>query len=99
MFEEWDDGGGVLWGTVVSCMPGSTLQILGSLFPNWGGPTQWYGTWDLAADGEATVLKYSQTGVGRVSEAAMGEQDKGWQFLCDALKANVEGQPAPVWVD
>ena len=78
MYEEWDNGGGVLWGTVICSDPGSRLQILGSLFPNWGGPSQWYGTWDLKANETGTTLTFSETAMGKVSESGTAEKDKGW---------------------
>lgn len=99
MFETWDDGGSALWGTVVTVKPNKQLQVLGSIFPNWGGPSQWFGTWDLVANGEKTMLRYSEHAIGRSSEAGNLEKEKGWQFLWSALKANVEGAPAPTWVD
>ena len=39
MFESWGDGvGGVLWGNVVTVDPHKRLEILGSVFPSFGGP-------------------------------------------------------------
>ena len=97
MFEEWDGGGGVLWGTVVGVEHQKMLQVLGNVFPNWGGPTEWYGTWTLKQDGAGTSLAFSESATGRVSEEGMVEKDKGWRFLMDTLKAHVEGTPAPEW--
>lgn len=99
MLEQWDEGGGVLWGTVVSIDPNVRLQVLGTIFPNWGGPTQWYGTWDLGANEGGTLLSFSETALGKVSAEGLAEKDKGWRFLWAVLGAHVEGSPAPVWVD
>ncbi len=99
MYEEWDSGGGVLWGNVVSIDPNKSLQVLGVVFPNWGGPTQWYGSWTLQEAGGGTLLQFSETGVGRVSDGGMEEKDKGWKFLWASLKAHAEGKPAPAWTD
>ena len=30
MYEQWDNGGGVLWGTVVGVEPNVSLQVLGT---------------------------------------------------------------------
>ena len=97
MMEAWGDGGGVLWGTVISYEANVRLQILGSLFPNWGGPSQSFGTWDLETAGTGTVLRYSEHSVGRVSDSGAEEKTVGWQFLHDSLKAHVERTAAPTW--
>ena len=97
MFETWESGGGVLWATVVCIDPAVRLQVLGTSFPNWGGPSQWYGTWDLAVSENGTMLKFSESTIGRISEDGAADNEKGWQFLCNTLKAHVEGSPAPEW--
>ena len=97
MFETWADGGGVLWATVCTIDPGKCLQVLGHQFPNWGGPLQWYGTWQLESARNCTILSYSEGIIGRLSDSAMNEKDKGWRFLMSCLKAHVEGDSAPAW--
>jgi uncharacterized protein YndB with AHSA1/START domain len=99
MFEQWDNGGGVLWGTVVCCDPGSLLQVLGVTFPNWGGPAQSYNTWELKGLGEGTMLTFSESTLGRVSDPNLAEKDKGWRFLWETLKAHLEQTPFPKWQD
>ena len=100
MYEAWEGGGGVLWGTVVAVEPGKRLQIMGSTFPNWGGPSLWFGTWTLGTDGDDTVLTFAESTFGKVSDSLAEQKDKGWQFLLGAaLKSRVEGRPAPAWED
>lgn len=99
MYEHWEGGGGALWGNVVSVDPQQSLQVLGHLFPNWGGPCQWYGTWNLSSNGHQTKLSFSETALGRISDTGMEEKDKGWKFLWASLKAYVEKAPAPNWED
>lgn len=99
MFEQWDAGGGVLWGNVVLVEPNVCLKVLGNVFPNWGGPTEWYGTWELTAQDNGTRLKYSESDVGRIADSGVGEKIKGWTFLWDTMKAFVEGNPPPSWQD
>ena len=99
MFESWDDGGGVLWGTVVTVKAAQQLQVLGAIFPNWGGPVQSYATWDLEAAEDGTLLKFDEHMLGNVSAAGLEDKDKGWTFLWAALKAHVEGSNPPQWVD
>ena len=92
MFEHWGDGGGVLWGTVVTVDPQKSLQVAGHLFPNFGGPSLWYGTWSLEANGPKTRLTFSESSVGRVSDEGLKQKDEGWKFLCDALRQHVESR-------
>ena len=99
MMERWDGGGGVLWGTVICVDPDTQLQVIGSTFPGWGGPSQWFGTWELMPSGKKTLLKFSEHAIGRVSESGNKEKDKGWQFLWATLKSHVEGNAPPVWAD
>jgi len=68
------------------------------VFPNWGGPSIWFGSWELKADGAVTILSFSESTVGRVSDSYVAEKEKGWNFLFGgALKPYVEGTPAPEW--
>ena len=99
MYEDWGNGGGALWATVVTVEPGRMLQVSGLLFPNWGGPTQWYGTWTLSAESGGTKMTYSEADVGRVSEDSKAELYKGWSFLWATMKAYLEGTTPPVWED
>jgi uncharacterized protein YndB with AHSA1/START domain len=92
MKETWSNGGGVLWGTVICANPGVQLQVLGALFPNWGGPSQWFGSWDLSASGTGTKLRFSESTVGRIADAGLGEKQEGWEFLGNALKEYAENQ-------
>ncbi len=91
MFESWDSGGGLLWGTVVGIDPEKSLQVLGHLFPGWGGPSEWYGSWTLSQSGTRTILEFTESSLGKLSADGMDEKDKGWQFLWATLKAHVEG--------
>jgi len=99
MFEEWEDGGGLLWGTVVSVDPSRRLQVTGCTFPDWGGPTHWYGSWELHDKDGGTILTFSEHAIGRISDNYSAEKEKGWQFLWQALKAYTEGTEPPEWSD
>ncbi|MFK8031574.1 MAG: SRPBCC domain-containing protein [Gammaproteobacteria bacterium] len=98
MYEQWDNGGGVLWGNVVGLNPGKKLEVLGSVFPSFGGPTQWFGTWDLVAKSDKlTELRFSEVSLGNVSESGTHEKDTGWRYLWSCMHAFIDGRPAPVW--
>ena len=99
MGELWDGGGGVVWATVVGVEPNKRLQVTGTSFPGWGGPSQWLGVWELTAKGASTRLKFTESAIGRVSDGNVADKDKGWKFLWAALAAHVEDKPAPQWQD
>lgn len=99
MYEEWDDGGGLLWAQVVAVQPDRLLQVLGHSFPNWGGPSTWYGTWEFAGDDAGTKLTFSESVVGRVPEGYADDKNKGWHFLWASLKAHLEGTEPPIWTE
>ncbi|MFK7958665.1 MAG: SRPBCC domain-containing protein, partial [Lysobacterales bacterium] len=99
MYESWgENGGGVLWGNVVTVDPAKRLEILGSVFPSFGGPNQWFGTWDLEAKGEqGCLLTFSENSLGLVSVKGTEDRDTGWTYLWNTMKAHIEGKPAPGW--
>jgi len=97
MFETWGEGGGLVWGNVATVEPNKRLQIVGHIFPNWGGPVQCYNTWELEQDGNITHVKFDESSVGRITEDGTKEKDKGWRFLIQSLKAHVEKSKPPAW--
>ncbi|HVS62428.1 MAG TPA: SRPBCC domain-containing protein [Thermoanaerobaculia bacterium] len=100
MVEDWGEGQGLMWGQVATVDRPRKLEVVGYAFPQWGGPSTWLGTWDLEADGDGTVVRFSEAAVGRITESYGAEKEKGWRFLFDgALKAYVEGTEPPVWKD
>ena len=99
MYESWDNGGGLLWATVYCVEPGQRLQVSGLSFPNWGGPSQWLGHWELSDQGAGTRLRFTEHTIGRVSDALTADKRKGWQFLWEVLEAHCTGKPAPAWSD
>jgi uncharacterized protein YndB with AHSA1/START domain len=97
MYESWENGG-LLWGTVTTIEPVHLLQVVGHTFSNWGGPSASYWTWTLEGDESGTVVRFEEDIVGNITEAGVEERTTGWTFLFEgALKAHLEGRPAPVW--
>jgi len=97
MKETWEDGGGLVWGTVMAVQPGSLLQVLSATFPNWGGPTVSFITWKVEESAGGTLLAFEEGNVGRVGAAQLAEKHKGWGFLLAAVQAHLTGAPAPTW--
>ncbi len=97
VYEEWDDGGGLLWGQVCTAVPNQTLQVTGHSFPDWGGPSIMFATWKLSASGDGCTLHFSERALGETPEHYAAEKDKGWRFLMDVMKAYIEGTTPPEW--
>lgn len=106
MYEDWSagggsdgaDGAGLLWATVYTVDPGKLLQVAGLGFPEWGGPSLWMGTWRLETDGDATLLRFQESAIGRIDERYVAEKEKGWNYLfAGVLKAHLEGREPPAW--
>ena len=97
MYEDWSDGSGLLWGTVVTLVPERMLQVAGYTFPEWGGPSTWFGTWKLEGDAETCTLRFTHDQVGATAEGWQEKYEGGWVFLWTALKAHLEGKPPPKW--
>ena len=100
MKESWDDGGGLVWATVIAVEPERRLQVQGVTFPSWGGPNIWFGSWSLTPAGDGTKLVFEESTVGKVSSGNLAEKEKGWGYLYrQALPAYLAGEPVPPWVD
>lgn len=102
MAEEWGDGTGILWGTVLTVDPHRHLEVVGHASPRWGGPSTWIGTWSLepeaGPDGERVRLRFRESSFGRVSDEYVADKEKGWGYLfAGVLKAYLEGTEPPVW--
>jgi len=96
MREVWEDGGGLLWGTVTTADPERLLQVQGATFPKWGGPNLWFGTWRLEATDGGTRLTFEESTVGKVTPENLAEKQGGWSYLWDvALRAHLAGEPCP----
>ncbi len=90
MYEDWGEGAGLLWYTVVAIEPGKSLRLAGHLFPEYGGPSSSLLTLTLESKGKATILKLEDSRFGRVGTES-GSLEEGWRGLFEeALKAYVE---------
>lgn len=81
MYEDWGDGQGLVWGTVIGLDRGRFLQVVGDSSPAWGGPSRNFQTFRLEDDGRGTKLRFEHVVYGRVSEATARSLDEGWRFL------------------
>ncbi len=92
LLERRTDGGSLLWYTVQMAVPNESLDLVGHLGKDWGGPATTMLTLRLEARGDETVLHVRDCLVGRTTEESCATQAEGWRTLfTDGLKAHVEG--------
>ncbi len=97
VYEEWDSGGGLLWGLVTTAVPGQLLQVNGFSFPEWGGPSIMFAAWRLTSIDDGCSLNFTEHAVGTTPEHYAAKKEKGWTFLMDVMTAHIEGTEPPEW--
>lgn len=91
MYEDWGDGQGLVWATIIGVKKLELLQAVGDSSPEWGGPSRSFFTWKLSEAKGCTTVRFSQCAYGRVDEATLRSLDEGWRFLLgECLKRFVE---------
>lgn len=96
LYEDWGNGGGLLWYTVLALEPPGALDMVGHLTPAFGGPASSMLRLCLKDTGATTLLQLSDSVFGRVSEDSAARLREGWQLLFgEGLTPYVEhGPPA-----
>lgn len=90
-YEDWGDGAGFVWYTVIGIQAPRSITMQGLLTPAFGGPSQTILQLALEASGKATTLRLSDTLFGKVSDEKREQTREGWQLLFGSgLKAFVE---------
>ncbi len=90
-FEDYGNGGGALWFTVIAIDPPHLLELAGHLSPRFGGPLTSVTTFALRTEGKRTIVEVSDAGVGWVKSNRDAAITEGWRLLVeDGLKAWVE---------
>jgi DNA-binding transcriptional ArsR family regulator/uncharacterized protein YndB with AHSA1/START domain len=93
LYEDWGDGAGVLWYTVVAVDAPRSMHLSGTLFPAFGGPALSFLSLTLEPRGPRTLLKLSDAVLGRVGPDSGRERTEGWRDLFEGgLKRFVEGE-------
>ena len=89
--EDWGNGAGQIWYTVIGVEAPYMLTMQGLITPEFGGPTQTVLKLTLEAKGASTILRLSDTRFGRVGESGSTATSDGWRALFEGgLKAHVE---------
>jgi DNA-binding transcriptional ArsR family regulator/uncharacterized protein YndB with AHSA1/START domain len=81
LYEESEDGGGVIWYTVIAVTPGVSVDLAGHLTSAFGGPAQTLLRLALREQGESTVLELSDAVVGNVGDRTAATLEEGWRAL------------------
>ncbi len=94
LFEEDAQGGGAIWYTVYSIMPGESIDLVGQLSPAYGGPAQSLLRLVLRQQGAQTILSLTDAVVGNVGPTSMASLDDGWRAIFErGFKHFVEHAP------
>lgn len=91
LIETADGGGSLLWYTVLMSVPNESLDLVGYVTANYGGPATTMLRLALEESGTGTLLRISDALVGHVKESSVSSLESGWmQLFRDGLKAYVE---------
>lgn len=92
MYEDWGDGAGLLWFTVVSLDPPRVLELAGHLFPAYGGPATSLVRIEISERRGKSLLRLTDAIHGHLASDTDAKLDSGWKELfASAFKRYVEG--------
>lgn len=98
VFEDWGDGEGALFGTVIAVEAPILLQWAGDMSADFGGPARSVTTFRLrpAANGTSTTVLFRDTPFGLLSDDAQKGLEHGWRWLLvDCLTPFLESGTRP----
>jgi len=87
--EEWD-GGAALYAVVTHMVTGARLTVSGPM--GMRGARQYVKTYELAADGDATVVTTTASMLGDIDDETRENYDAGGVQLLESLKAHAEAR-------
>jgi len=96
LIEQNDNGGSLLWFTVIAVEPPRSINFAGAIAPPFGGPCQAFLLLELEENDGVTVVKMTNSLHGHVNEKTLPQIEGGWKLLLEnGLKRLVEtGQRA-----
>ena len=93
VYEHSGSGAELLWFTVLALEPEKSLDLTGYLTPAFGGPALTMLLLELIPEGSTTILKISESLLGKVSEGGLQNMRDGWWLIFgEGLKGFVEGK-------
>ncbi len=98
-YEDWGDGQGLLWYTVMGVVKNEMLLLVGDVDTRNGGPARIHTTFRLRAEGKGTVLRLEECAFGKADEKMRKSLGSGWAALLGGcLRVFVEtGAPPREW--
>jgi hypothetical protein len=81
VYEDFGEGDGLVWGTVIGANYLHSIDILGYLTRSFGGPAISYEKYSFDADGQNTKLTYTMDIVGAVPESTVKSLKEGWEDI------------------
>jgi uncharacterized protein YndB with AHSA1/START domain len=92
MYEDWGEGAGLVWYTVIGLDPPRSIDLAGQLTPAFGGPATTMLRIALdEADEKRTILKLTDALVGRFGDGSEQNKRDSWMRLFgEGLKPFVE---------
>jgi uncharacterized protein YndB with AHSA1/START domain len=92
LYEQTEDGRGLVWAQVIGIDPGRSIDFLGVMTPAFSGPTTTMVQLAIETSEGGTVLRLTEGLVGRVTDEVVANMTAGWTFLMGTkLKGYVEG--------
>ncbi len=93
MYEDWGEDNGAVWANVVMVEAPRTIQFLGILTAQYGGPAHSIFHFTVESAGDGTVVTIHDTIFGNLSEEAGAKMHEGWTLLFEqGLKPYIEGK-------
>ncbi len=90
LYEQTEDGKSLLWSTVVSLEAERSLEFAGFTTPRFGGPAVNMCRFELEKSESGTVLRFTSSVMGKVSDESADMTREGWTYLLDSFKQFAE---------
>ncbi len=85
LVEDWGEGDGLVWGTVIACKKDSMILVAGDSTGQWGGLNRAYSEYRLKDEDGGTTITFKHEAWGVVPESTAKSLGSGWGLLMDCL--------------
>lgn len=83
LYEDFGDGDGLVWGTIIGLDKPNSILIKGTLAKEFGGPATTIEKISFKKEGDQTKVSYHIDFVGVVDEKTKTSLAEGWQMILD----------------